>query len=201
MMNEDLIRLFAVNNSVIQAKLDRIKSSLEDGVRKVPQSDRRGEEIERYISQYSENSRNVAEVMASYYMIFHMLENEIRNFVEEVLEEATDDDWWKGRVPQQVREYAESGRKKEDDEGITNRSDRMIDYITFGHLGEIIKANWETFGGLLSSQRGVERVLKSLNMLRGPIAHCNNLEEDEVDRLFLAIRDWNRVSAGPVTRG
>ncbi len=31
----------------------------------------------------------------------------------------------------------------------------------------------------------------SLNMLRGPIAHCCPLSEDEVDRLRLAVKDWS----------
>jgi hypothetical protein len=37
----------------------------------------------------------------------------------------------------------------------------------------------------------------SLNTLRGPIAHCGLLAEDEVDRLKLSVKDWFRLLEGP----
>jgi len=36
-------------------------------------------------------------------------------------------------------------------------------------------------------------VMGSLNTLRGPIAHCSPLAEDEALRLRLAVRDWFRL--------
>jgi Swt1-like HEPN len=66
-------------------------------------------------------------------------------------------------------------------------------FTTFGELGEIIKAHWEIFGSVFSSQKAVERVMGMLNSLRGPIAHCSPLAEDEVVRLQLAVRDWFRL--------
>jgi hypothetical protein len=38
----------------------------------------------------------------------------------------------------------------------------------------------------------VERILGNLNTLRGPIAHCKPLADDEVLRLVLGMRDWFR---------
>jgi hypothetical protein len=35
--------------------------------------------------------------------------------------------------------------------------------------------------------------MANLNMLRGPIAHCSPLAEDEVLRLQLTVRDWFRL--------
>jgi hypothetical protein len=61
----------------------------------------------------------------------------------------------------------------------------------------LIRANWSDFAGMLSNQSAVSRVMSALNMLRGTIAHCGILAEDEVDRLKLAIRDWFRVLEGP----
>jgi len=34
--------------------------------------------------------------------------------------------------------------------------------------------------------------MANLNTLRGPIAHCTLLAEDEVVRLRLSVRDWFR---------
>lgn len=41
---------------------------------------------------------------------------------------------------------------------------------------------------LLSAQSGVERVMANLNLIRGPIAHCCAMQEDEEDRLKLAVK-------------
>ena len=57
----------------------------------------------------------------------------------------------------------------------------------------IITSNWDLFGSLFSSRKAVERIMANLNSLRGPIAHCSPLAEDEVLRLRLALRDWFRL--------
>lgn len=81
--------------------------------------------------------------------------------------------------------------------GHVTRSDDDLDYTTFGQLGDIIRANWDVFGGVLSSQKAVSRIMATLNALRGPIAHCGVLAPDEIDRLKLSVKDWFRVMAGP----
>ena len=69
----------------------------------------------------------------------------------------------------------------------------MLDFTNFGELSQIIEKNWDLFGSILSSVRAVKKVLASLNTLRGPIAHCTPLAEDEVVRLQLSVRDWFRL--------
>lgn len=48
------------------------------------------------------------------------------------------------------------------------------------------------FGALFKSEKAVTRIMANLNTLRGPIAHCTLLAEDEVVRLRLSVRDWFR---------
>ena len=76
---------------------------------------------------------------------------------------------------------AEVGKRiqREKDSAMTVRSENPLDYTTFGELGEIIKQNWIAFGSIFESQRAVEKVMNTLNMIRGPIAHCSPLSEDE----------------------
>jgi hypothetical protein len=76
---------------------------------------------------------------------------------------------------------------------MTPRSPHPLDFTTFGELSDIIKSNWDVFGGIFTSVRAVEKVMASLNSLRGPIAHCSPLAEDEVLRLHLSVRDWFRL--------
>lgn len=132
--------------------------------------------------------------MAPHYEVFYSLETAIRRLVAESLDAAEGDSWWDGaRIPAQVKQAAERAQKREIDTGVTPRSDDPLDFTNFGELGEIIKTNWDVFGATFSSVKAVERVMASLNTLRGPIAHCSPLAEDEVVRLRLAVRDWFRL--------
>ena len=83
--------------------------------------------------------------------------------------------------------------QRERDSGMTMRSEDQLDFTTFGELAEIIKANWSIFGSIFNSVKAVEKVMNSLNALRGPIAHCTILAEDEALRLRLSVRDWFRL--------
>jgi len=151
--------------------------------------------VKGYISVASFENRQQADRMASYYKLFYLLENEIRSFIVDLIESSDESDWWLNKEPENVRINAAKNLERERREGIIPRSDRMIDYTTFGELGEIIKANWDVFGGVFSrhDKVGVEKVLQQLNMLRGPIAHCGVLGEDDVVKLKLVVRNWYRL--------
>lgn len=133
--------------------------------------------------------------MAEFYKVFFALENDIRSLVEETLESEFGGYWWHECVPQSVRENAKKNTDREASEGLPPRSNREIDYTTFGELNDIIKENWESFSGIFSSvsKNRVLRVLVRLNHARGPIAHCNFLPEEESVRLKLAIQDWYKL--------
>jgi hypothetical protein len=115
--------------------------------------------------------------------------------VSETLETAEgNDQWWhSNRIPQNIQTDVTGRIQKELDSGVTRRSLDELDYTTFGELSVIITSNWDVFGGLFGSRKALEKVMASLNMLRGPIAHCTALAEDEVLRLQLTVRDWFRL--------
>jgi hypothetical protein len=96
-------------------------------------------------------------------------------------------------VPPNIHQEVKKRIKRERDSGTTRRSDEELDYSNFGELGEIIKSNWDLFGSVFNSSKAVERVMNNLNTLRGPIAHCSLLAEDEIIRLQLSVRDWFRL--------
>ena len=136
--------------------------------------------------------------MAHHYEIFYCLENYIRDVVIERLEGAYGTNWWNVDeplvvVPQVVKENVDRNLQRERDAGVSPRSSDLIDYTTFGELSTIIDANWDTFGDMFNSRKGLVSVLARLNLLRGPIAHCSELSEDEVVRLRLTLADWFRL--------
>ena len=142
-----------------------------------------------YLRQVDFEIVSNAERMSEFYKLFYALENDMRDLIELAMVEAKGEDWWKIAVPQVVRDNVQKNHDREASEGLPPRSDRLIDYTTFGELGEIVKENWEVFSGMFSNatRNRVLRVINRLNIARGPIAHCNILPEEEAIRLKLAI--------------
>jgi hypothetical protein len=154
--------------------------------------------VRHFVAQFSTEIRNNANRMAEYYKLFYMLENEIRRLIDETLStEFGNPDWWESYAPQTAKDEYRSNVLREQEAGVTRRSDNPLDYLTFGQLGDIIRTNWSLFGGILSNIKALGRVMYSLNNLRGPIAHCGLLADDEVDRLKLSVKDWFRLMEGP----
>ena len=147
-----------------------------------------------YYPQFEQSVRIEAASMSENYEVFYCLEQAIRKLIVETLEDVEGADWWNSaRVAPDIKADVEILLKKERDSGVTPRSDNMIDYTTFGQLSVIITSNWDLFEPTLKSKRAVERVMANLNLLRGPVAHCCPMQEDEIDRLRLAVKDWFRM--------
>ena len=152
------------------------------------------EDATSYYPQFEHSVRSEASAMSQHYELFYCLEKSIRKLISEALSESEGSKWWEGdKIPTNIKDEVNKRVKKEIDNGITQRSDFMIDYTTFGELSVIITSNWNIFGTIFNSRRAVEKVMSSLNMLRGPIAHCCPMTEDEVDRLLLTVKDWFRI--------
>lgn len=145
--------------------------------------------------QFEASTRAEAARMSEFYEVFYCLENSIRKLVADILVDAEGADWWNSaRVDEgRIRAPSAGRRKKEVDSGITPRSENLIDYTTFGELSQIITDNWDLFDPIFSSKTAVSNVSNQLNILRGPIAHCNPTDELEQERLNLAVRTWFKI--------
>jgi hypothetical protein len=147
-----------------------------------------------YYPQFEQSVRSEAGEMARHYELFYCLEKSIRKLISETLQESDGAGWWdSGRIPEAIVNDVNSNIQRETDQGVTRRSDAAIDYTTFGQLSNIITSNWAIFSTIFNSRRAVEKVMSNLNTLRGPIAHCCPLADDEVVRLRLAVKDWFRM--------
>lgn len=195
-MNQNIeqdIKLFQINNQLLENELDMIESKF--GIALGRGHLKTIDEDSDYYPQIDSEIRSEARKMSEAYEIFYSLEKTIRNFIEDSFEAAEVNDWWnnEGCVPDKIKSDTENRMKREIDAGVTPRSDDPIDYTNFGELSEIIVFNWEVFAGTLQSKQAVTKVLSGLNTLRGPIAHCGILAEDEMIRLRLSVRDWFRL--------
>ena len=145
-----------------------------------------------YYPQFDQEIRAQAAEMAAHYELFYCLEQSIRELIVTALFEKAGAAWWTTTVPPKIVEEVGGRIQREKDSGFSQRSDKEIAYTNFGELSVIITSNWDVFGAIFSSKRGVERIMSSLNLIRGPIAHCSPLAPDEVDRLLLTVKDWFR---------
>lgn len=188
---ESLVKLFGMSNQLLENELSTVeaKHAIDLGRGLHP---RDTDQI--YYPQFQADVRAEAARMAEHYEIFYCLERTIRSFISEALEAVEGPMWWDStRVPVQLRDVVKDRIKRELDSGVTPRSEKHLDFTTFGELGELIRANWDVFGGAFASQPAVTKVMSNLNTLRGPIAHCSPLAEDEVVRLRLSVKDWFRL--------
>jgi hypothetical protein len=186
------IKAFGMTNQMLVEDLQQIESQFSIDLGHVPKA----QIVEHtYYPQFDAVVRAEAASMGKHYEAFYCLEKTIRTFVASTIEAAEKSAlWWQSaRVPQAIQAEVKGRIQKELDSAMTPRSTSELDYTTFGELAVIITSNWDIFGGLFSSRKAVERVLASLNSLRGPIAHCSPLAEDEIVRLSLTVRDWFRL--------
>ncbi len=188
----DKIRAFGMTGFQIRDDISKIERA--DSIRLIPRP--RAEKVRKLegYDQFEGSIRRDAAMMSEYYEIFYCLEVSIRQLVENILEEAEGVNWWcSSRVPDDFRSYVKKLQSDEANTEITTRSDRNIDYLTFGQLGKLITDNFDVFNAVLSSKRAVDRIMSQLNLLRNPIAHCGVLADDEKERLELTVRDWFRM--------
>ena len=190
MHQEDAIKFFSLNNLTIEAEIKRVEQEFRVDFGHQKQD---GPALDRtYYPQFTQRVRNDAARMARNYVIFYCLENSIRELISQRLEEEHGPDWWDTRVPDAIGKNALKNQEREQAFGMTPRSTELIDFTTFGELGEIIKTNWDIFGDMFRDVQAVQKILATLNSLRAPIAHCKTLAEDEEVRLHLGLRDWFR---------
>lgn len=190
MKNEDRLKLFAMSAQLIERDLDSIEGKFNVDLQRETKTDERDE---AYYPQFTESVRREAAAMSQYYEIFYCLERSIRDLVRERLESESGATWWEKAVPETIRDNVKKNIDRERDSGVTMRSTEKLDYTTFGELGEIVRANWTLFSDTFNSDKAFTKIMTSLNILRGPIAHCSPLAEDEVVRLRLTLRDWFRL--------
>lgn len=173
----------------IESDLDKIEQEFNIDLQRSQEDNK--DEI--YYPQFSYASRMEAGHMGKHYELFYCLEKSIRNLIAETLESEYGESWWTKCVPDKVMQNVSNNIKNEKDSGVTPRSESEIDYTTFGELGEIVRNKWDDFGAIFSNPKAFSKIMTSLNVLRGPIAHCCPLPQNEIVRLQLTIEDWFRL--------
>ncbi|MEM8960042.1 MAG: Swt1 family HEPN domain-containing protein [Acidobacteriota bacterium] len=190
---EDRIKLFGMSHQLVERELDQIEHGL--GL-ELGREDESAEDVDDiFYPQFDEVIRHEASSMAIHYELFYCLEKSIRSIISDVLQDKHGLHWWDTHVPEPVKKEVTQNMQREIDQAVAARSASEIDYTTFGQLGEIVRGNWSDFGDIFNSKKAFNKVMTSLNLLRGPIAHCSPLPASEVVRLRTTVEDWFRLMA------
>lgn len=142
-------------------------------------------------SKYVEQSKTMITVFAT----ITAFENATREFVYSILFERYKTEWWSKGVQKSIRDQAE-GRKAQEAKvkWHVSRGDAMMSYLDFGDLTKIMLSNdnWPIFESYVGSQDWVRAIFEDIGKSRNVIMHSGVLDEYDIARVGLNIRDWLR---------
>jgi hypothetical protein len=130
--------------------------------------------------------------MAIVYSAIHAFENTVRQLVMKAMAESHGETWWE-KIPEKITKKVQI-RMEEDAKFRWHgtRGSSEIIYCDFGDLSSIINANWPLFEGVLANLEWVKQLLNTLEKSRNIIMHGGNLEDEDIERIGMYIRDWIR---------
>jgi len=139
--------------------------------------------------KYVEQSKTMITVFAT----ITAFENATREFVFSVLVEHYKTEWWIKGVQNNIRTRAESRKEAESKiKWHVSRGDAMMSYLDFGDLAKIMLSseNWSLFQPYVDSQDWLRALFDDIEKSRNVIMHSGVLDEYDVARVGLNIRDW-----------
>jgi hypothetical protein len=162
--------LFGFKNLMLEGELAKLeRSGIEIGH---VQSIRKDELVDTDLFEHEILQK--ARKMADFYALYFSMENSVRKLITDVLREKHGSDWWEKKVPEGIK-------------------DDNLAYTNFGELTDIFNSNWNDFADILRSRKSVQDTLCQFNNIRNIIAHSCELNDDEIVRFKLLIKDWLRI--------
>jgi energy-converting hydrogenase A subunit M len=187
----ELIKLFGMQNLLLESELKKLEES---GVQiEHTKTIQKAEIVD--VDLFESDILQEARRMADFYVIYYALENSIRRLISERLLEKHGLTWWQDKVPEGVRNEVVKKQKEEMDTIMSIRSEDPLAYTNFGELISIFDANWKDFSDTLRSQKAMQQILAQFNKIRNTVAHSCELNDDEITRFKLSVKDWFRIQS------
>jgi hypothetical protein len=188
---DDLIKLFGMQNLLLESELKKLEDSgIQIGH---TQTIQKTEIVD--VDLFEADIIQEARRMADFYAIYYALENSIRRLVSGRLSEKHGVNWWKQKVPPAIQQEVEKKQKEERDTAMSIRSEDPLAYTNFGELIPIFSSNWADFSDTLRSEKAMYQILSQFNKIRNTVAHSCELNEDEITRFKLLVKDWFRIQS------
>ena len=186
----DEVKLFGMRNLMLETDLAKLeKQGIDIGHMQTVTKD---ENVESEL--FDADIRKSARRMADFYVIYFCFENSVRRLIKETLVEEYGTDWWEKGVPQGIKDNVKKLQEAEKETTLVIRSNEdQLTYTNFGELIPVIESNWQLFADKIRSQKAMQQTLSQFNKTRNLIAHSCELDKDEVIRLELLVKDWQRI--------
>lgn len=130
------------------------------------------------------------------YPLLYLFENSAREMIVRVMRHAYGNNWWDidTKVSTDIRNTVKDRIAKEDkNPWHGRRGAHPIYYTDLEHLGQIVKNNWPLFKQILPTQEWFLQRVKEISHSRNPVAHMNPLLKEDVDRIKVYTRDWEKL--------
>jgi hypothetical protein len=188
---DELIKLFGMQNLLLESELKKMEESgiQIEHAKTIQQAEI--VDVDLFESDIVQEARR----MADFYAIYYSLENSIRRLISGRLSEKHGATWWKDKVPPGVQVEVEKKQREERDTSMSIRSEDPLAYTNFGELIGIFDANWDDFDDTLRSPKAMRVILGQFNKIRNVVAHSSSLNEDEITRFKLLVKDWFRIQS------
>ncbi|NTW96619.1 MAG: hypothetical protein HGB31_08380 [Erysipelotrichaceae bacterium] len=166
--------------------------------RYTPDSQYYSEELAKklFLNEIDEKYVQQSKSMIIVFTAISAFENATREFVYSVLLETYKHEWWVKGIQTSIREKAD--KRKETESRVkwhVNRGDAMMSYLEFGDLTKIICStiNWQLFEpyfAFSNSQEWVRTIFDDIEKSRNVIMHSGVLDDFDISRVGMSIRDW-----------
>lgn len=149
-----------------------------------------------YLNEIDEKYVQQSKSMITAFAAITAFENATREFVYSVLRGVYSADWWTQGVQNGIKEKAQIRKESESKvKWHVNRGDAMMSYLEFGDLAKIMCSsnNWlhfEPYFGFPNSQEWLRTLFEDIEKSRNVIMHSGILDEFDIARLGMNIRDW-----------
>jgi hypothetical protein len=187
----DDLRLFGMHNLMLESELSKLEGSglLIEHIRTIQKAE--VVDIDLFESDILQEARK----MADFYALYYSLENSIRRLISGRLAERHGANWWNVKVPEGVQRAVKDKQQDERDTVMSIRSEDPLSYTNFGELISVFEANWDDFSDTLRSRKAMQSILSQFNKIRNVVAHSCELNEDEITRFKLLVKDWFRIQS------
>jgi hypothetical protein len=187
----DDLKLFGMHNLMLESDLNKLEAS---GIQiEHTKTIQKAEVVD--VELFEGDILQEARKMADFYVLYYSLENSMRWLIAGRLTEKHGGNWWKAKVPEALQREVDKKQREERDTTMSIRSEDPLSYTNFGELIAIFDSNWVDFSDTLRSQKAMQQILSQFNKIRNVVAHSCELNEDEITRFKLLVKDWFRIQS------
>jgi hypothetical protein len=128
------------------------------------------------------------------YPLLYIFENSVREMIIRIMQKVHGSNWWHTEVSKEIRDEVQKRKYKEDQNPWHGkRGAHPVYYTDLEHLGRIVQNNWGDFKLIIPTLQWLTQRVQEVGHSRNPVAHMNPLGKDDIQRIKVYFRDWQKL--------